>query len=111
MFMTRMAQIVAAVALAAAAGSFGAEFSEQATVLAGSATEVARWPAEEARQGVAADARYFYVNSNDRIGKYDKRTGRRVAQWSGPREQFPHMNSCTVDGKELVCAGSNYPAV
>ena len=75
------------------------------------ATVIARWPAEEARQGVAVDARHFYVNANDRLGKYDKRTGRRVAQWEGPRALFPHMNSCTVDRRELVCAASNYPAV
>ncbi|HWK35464.1 hypothetical protein [Sphingomonas sp.] len=75
------------------------------------ATVVARWPAEEARQGVAADARYFYPNSNNRIGKYDKVTGKRVAQWEGPLKLYPHMNSCVVDGAELVCAASNYPAV
>ncbi len=76
-----------------------------------SATPIARWQAEEARQGVAADARHFYPNANNRIGKYDKRTGRRVAQWEGPRALFPHMNSCTVDAAELICAASNYPAV
>ena len=70
-----------------------------------------RWTAEEARQGVAADARHFYAISNNRIGKYDKKSGRRVAQWEGPRALFPHMNSCIVDGPQLVCAASNYPAV
>jgi hypothetical protein len=72
---------------------------------------VARWTAEEARQGVATDARHFYAISNNRIGKYDKKDGRRVARWEGPRAQFPHMNSCIVDGTQLVCAASNYPAV
>jgi hypothetical protein len=76
-----------------------------------SATVLARWPAEEARQGVAADAHHFYPNSNNRIGKYSKKTGRRVAVWEGPRALYPHMNSCNVDQAELVCAGSNYPAV
>lgn len=75
------------------------------------ATVVARWTAEEARQGVAVDARYFYAISNNRIGKYDKRNGGRVAQWEGSRALFPHMNSCTVDDRQLVCAASNYPAV
>lgn len=75
------------------------------------ATVVSRFVAEEARQGVAVDARYFYPLSNNRIGKYDKATGKRVAQWEGPRALYPHMNSCVVDGAELVCAASNYPAV
>ncbi|MES2753257.1 MAG: hypothetical protein V4659_01190 [Pseudomonadota bacterium] len=76
-----------------------------------SATVVARWPAEEARQGVAADARYFYPNANNVIGKYDKNTGRRVARWEGEKALFPHMNSCAIDRTELICAASNYPAV
>ncbi|WP_419815899.1 hypothetical protein [Glacieibacterium sp.] len=75
------------------------------------ATVVSRFVAAEARQGVAADARYFYPNSNNSIGKYDKRTGARVAGWEGPRALYPHMNSCTVDRSELICAASNYPAV
>lgn len=72
---------------------------------------LARWPAEEARQGVAGDARYLYAIGNNVIGKYDKRTGRRVARWEGDKALFPHMNSCVVDGPELVCAASNFPAV
>ena len=75
------------------------------------ATVVSRFVAEEARQGVAVDARFFSPMSNNRIGKYDKKTGKRVAQWEGPRALYPHMNSCVVDGGELVCAASNYPAV
>lgn len=75
------------------------------------ATVIARWPAEEAKQGVAVDARHFYAISNNRIGKYDKRTGARVARWEGDKRLYPHMNSCVVDGSELVCAASNYPAV
>ena len=75
------------------------------------AAVIARWPAEEARQGVAVDAGYFYPNSNNRIGKYDKKTGRRVARWEGATALYPHMNSCVVDGAELICAASNYPAV
>jgi hypothetical protein len=83
---------------------------EPAAAISGAAV-IARWPAEEARQGVAADSRFFYPNGNNLIGKYDKKTGRRVARWEGPRARFPHMNSCVVDRGELVCAASNYPAV
>jgi hypothetical protein len=75
------------------------------------ASVIARWTAEEARQGVAVDARYFYPMTNNRIGKYDKKTGRRVAGWEGPKSLYPHMNSCVVDGTLLVCAASNHPAI
>jgi len=75
------------------------------------ASVIARWPAEEAKQGVAVDARFFYAVTNNRIGKYDRKTGRRVATWEGPRSLYPHMNSCVVDAAQLVCAASNYPSV
>jgi hypothetical protein len=70
-----------------------------------------RMPAPEARQGVASDGTYVFAIDNDRIGKYRIATGERIAQWQGERRLFPHMNSCTIDGRELVCAASNYPAV
>ena len=70
-----------------------------------------RMPAEEARQGAASDGTHVYAIGNDRIGKYRIATGERVAQWKGEARLFPHMNSCTVVGRELVCAASNYPAV
>lgn len=71
--------------------------------------ELRRYPAPEAHQGVAVDDRYFYAVVNTRIGKYDKRTGVKVAQWIGDRRRILHINSCTVDGPELVCANSDYP--
>jgi len=70
-----------------------------------------RMPAEEAHQGVASDGTHVYAIDNDRIGKYVIATGKRIAEWKGDRALFPHMNSCTVVGQELVCAASNYPAV
>ena len=70
-----------------------------------------RLSAPEANQGAASDGRFVYAIDNDRIGKYRIDTGKRVAQWQGDRRLFPHMNSCTVAGRELVCAASNYPAV
>jgi len=93
-------------ALLASAGSAQDAVPERAP-----ATIVAHFVAEEARQGVAVDEHFFYPMSNNRIGKYDKKTGKRVAQWDGPRALYPHMNSCVVDGPELICAASNYPAV
>lgn len=75
------------------------------------AREEMRLPAEEARQGVSADARFVYAISNAQIGKYDRRSGKRVTRWTGDPEQFIHMNSCTIVAKALVCAASNYPEV
>ena len=70
---------------------------------------VARWSAPEARQGVAVDGAHFYAIVNSRIGKYRKADGVKVAEWVGDRIAIRHLNSCVVDGKELVCANSNYP--
>lgn len=75
------------------------------------ATEVERFPAEEAHQGVVADARHVYAISNSVIGKYDRATRRRIAQWQGDPQLFIHMNSCTLLGRELACAASNYPSL
>lgn len=72
---------------------------------------IRRYKAPEATQGVAVDARHFYAVANSRIAKYDKATGAKVAEWSGERSRFPHINSCAVIGKELVCAASNFPEV
>jgi len=73
-------------------------------------TEVSRTPAPEAGQGVAVDARYIYAIGNSQIGKYDRRTGAKVAGWKGDPHDFPHMNSCEIVGREMLCAASNYPA-
>ena len=74
-------------------------------------TEVDRFEAEEARQGVVADKRYVYAISNAQIGKYDRVTRKRVALWQGDPQLFKHMNSCILKGPQIVCAASNYPDV
>jgi len=74
------------------------------------AQELRHWPAPEARQGVAVDAEHFYAVVNSRIGKYRKNDGVKVGEWVGDRIAIRHLNSCLVDGDELVCANSNYPA-
>lgn len=74
--------------------------------------EIGRFPAPEARQGVAVDARYFYTVGNSHIVKRDKRTGIPVAEWRGnPGGPAVHLNSCVVVAAGLVCAHSNYPGV
>ncbi|MBC9034451.1 hypothetical protein IAG41_18845 [Sphingomonas sp. JC676] len=70
-----------------------------------------RIPASEANQGVAAGLHFIYAISNHEIGKYDKRTGKRVLHWEGDPAHFKHMNSCSLIGRELACAASNYPDV
>jgi hypothetical protein len=82
-------------------------------VLAGAltATEVGRFQAAEAKQGVVADARHVYAISNSEIGKYDRRSGRKLGAWKGDAALFKHMNSCILKGASLVCAASNYPQV
>ena len=71
--------------------------------------EVRRYRAPEAHQGVAVDARSFYAIVNTRIARYDKRTGAKLAESIGDRRRILHLNSCAVDGAELVCANSDYP--
>lgn len=71
---------------------------------------ISRFPAPEAKQGVAVDAAFIYAVDNSQIARYDRKTGARVAHFKGDPVKFPHMNSCTVIGTELICAASNYPA-
>lgn len=75
-----------------------------------SAEIIGRFPATEATQGVAVDRRHVYAVANSRIGKYEKASGRKVAEWTGDRTRFPHINSCAVIRRDLICAASNFPA-
>ena len=71
---------------------------------------VRRFPATEANQAVAVDARFFYAIDDAAIGKYEKTTGRRVSGWiGGAKDSITHLNSGVVIGQELLCANSNYP--
>jgi hypothetical protein len=47
------------------------------------AIEVGRYPAQEARQGAAADADHIYAIVNYIIGKYDKTSGDLIQRWQG----------------------------
>lgn len=90
-------------------GLLAAVALQSAALAAAPSAELRRYPAEEAKQGVAVDGRYLYVVDDSRIGKYDKASGKKVAEWAGDPERFPHLNSCEIIGEELVCASSNYP--
>jgi hypothetical protein len=67
--------------------------------------------ADEARQGIVSDGTHAYALDNNRLGKYDPRTGQRLAGWEGELARFPHMNSCSYIDSRLYCAASNYPGV
>lgn len=82
-----------------------------APTLEGAAETLRRIPAPEARQGVAVGPRDVYAVANYRIARYDKRTGEKRAGWEGAPERFPHINSCALIARELVCAASNFPQV
>lgn len=63
-------------------------------------------PAPEAVQAAAADDRFLYAVTNDRVAKYDRTTGERVAVSTGEAE---HLNSGFFWKGKLYCAHSNYP--
>lgn len=67
------------------------------------------FPAPEADQGVAVDARHFYPVDNTAIAKYDRASGALVARWVAPKNGLVrHLNSCFEDSGRLLCANSNY---
>jgi hypothetical protein len=75
-------------------------------------TEIGRFHAAEARQGVAVDAGHFYAIDDRAIGKYEKASGRRVARFEGPAGgAISHLNGGVVAGEKLYCAHSNYPGI
>ena len=88
-----------------------AAHAQDAAAPSRSAEVLRRYSAPEARHGVAVDRDHVYAVANSTIAKYDKKTGMKVAEWRGDPARYPHINSCAVIGKELVCASSNFPAV
>ena len=74
------------------------------------AIELRRWPARGANQGVAVDGRYFFGIGNAFVGKFDKTSGERVAEWTSPAGgPIVHLNGGHVEAGVLVLAHSNYP--
>ncbi len=75
-------------------------------------TEVRRFKAPEAGQGVAVDEDYFYAINNTVIGKYRKDSGERVGGWEGQKGgEIIHLNAGFVRGGRLHAVHSNYPGV
>lgn len=74
------------------------------------ATELARWPARGANQGVAVDGEYFYGIGNFLIGKYRKKDGERVAEWIGLKGgPTIHLNGGYEHDGQLILSHSNFP--
>ena len=67
---------------------------------------VYQWPAPEAHQAAAADAKFFYAITSRAVAKYDRTTGKRVALSTGAAR---HLNSGFFWKGKLLCAHSNYP--
>ncbi len=67
--------------------------------------------AGNASQGAAVGPADVYAVRNFELIRYDKATGQERARWTGDKARFPHINSCAVIAKDLVCASSNYPSV
>jgi hypothetical protein len=75
-------------------------------------TEIGRFHAAQARQGVAVDAGHFYAIDDRAVGKYEKTSGRRVAHFEAPAGgAISHLNGGVVVGERLYCAHSNYPGI
>lgn len=73
-------------------------------------TEVARYDAFDANQGVAVDGRYFYAVDNRTITKHDRVTGEPLLQFAGDADgPIEHLDSGVVHNGRLYAAHSNYP--
>ncbi|MEX2111583.1 MAG: hypothetical protein WD845_00270 [Pirellulales bacterium] len=62
--------------------------------------------ADEARQAAAAQGEHVYAITNDRVARYDRRSGVRLAVSTGEAQ---HLNSGFVWQGRLYLAHSNYP--
>jgi len=75
-------------------------------------SEIMRFDAKEARQGIAVDSQYIYVIGTSEIGKYNKVNGNFIKSWEG-KENGPiiHLDSGVIIDGKLYCAHSNYPGI
>jgi hypothetical protein len=76
----------------------------------GALEQTASFDVKEANQAVGVDDTYFYAVDNQAIAKYDKKTGKLVKRWQGPKEgPILHLDSAMVMDGRIYCAHSNYP--
>lgn len=72
-------------------------------------TEIARYDAFDANQGVAVDGRYFYAVDNSTITKHDRVTGAPLLQFAGDDDgPIEHLDSGVVHNGRLYASHSNY---
>jgi hypothetical protein len=71
--------------------------------------QVGEFVIPEANQGVGVDDRYFYAVDNQTIAKYDKKTGKQVGKWEGPKDgPIIHLDSALLMDGKIYCAHSNW---
>ena len=75
-------------------------------------TEIRRYSAPEARQGVCADATHFWAVNNSALARYRRADGVREASWECEEgKPLTHLNAAFLFEGRLYCAHSNYPGV
>ena len=81
-----------------------------ATVMAApSLKQIGEFVIPEANQGVGVDDRYFYAVDNQKIAKYEKKTGKLVKKWQGEKNgPIIHLDSAMLLDGKIYCAHSNY---
>ena len=63
----------------------------------------------EANQGIGVDDKYFYAVDNQKIAKYEKKTGKLAGKWEGPKDgPIIHLDSAVVLDGKIYCAHSNW---
>ena len=73
-------------------------------------TQTGEFEVPEANQGIGVDARHFYAVDNQVIAKYDKKTGKLVKKWQGPKAgPILHFDSALVMDGKIYAGHSNYP--
>ena len=72
--------------------------------------QVAEFAIPEANQGVGIDKDHFYAVDYRAIAKYDRKTGKLVKKWEGPKDgPIIHLDSALVMDGKIYCAHSNWP--
>ncbi len=105
----RFAAVVFAALAASAAPAFAADPGSP-PITRPAASLLQRFQIPEARQAVAVDAGSFYAIDNAVIAKYDKKTGKLLRRFEGPKGgPILHLDSGVVVDGRLYTAHSNYP--
>ena len=100
-----MNRLIAALCAAFFVVSFAASASAASRL-----QQIGEFVIPEAYQGVGVDDRYFYAVHNQIIGKYDKKTGKLVSKWEGPKDgPIVHLDSAMLMDGKIYAAHSNYP--